>query len=60
MCRRKRIPITTFMVTRDPYLQDFVEQLTELNHGRAYFSALNKLGEYILMDFVENRRRRVR
>ena len=60
VCRRKRIPITTFMVTRDPYFQDFVTQLTELNHGRAYFSSLNKLGEYILMDFVENRRRRVR
>jgi uncharacterized protein with von Willebrand factor type A (vWA) domain len=60
VCRRKRIPITTFMVTRDPYFQDFVTQLTELNRGRAYFSSLNKLGEYILMDFVENRRRRVR
>jgi len=60
VCRRKRIPITTFMVTRDPHFQDFVTQLTELNRGRAYFSSLNKLGEYILMDFVENRRRRVR
>ncbi|MFN0152318.1 MAG: vWA domain-containing protein [bacterium] len=60
VCRRKRIPITTFMVTRDAHFQDFVTQLTELNRGRAYFSSLNKLGEYILMDFVENRRRRVR
>src|SRR5262245_4572321 len=36
-CRRKRIPITTFMVTQDPHLVRFVERFTELNKGRAYF-----------------------
>ncbi len=59
ICRRKRIPITTFMVTRDRFLQQFVERLTELNHGRAYFSASDQLGEYLLLDFISNRRRRV-
>jgi Ca-activated chloride channel family protein len=59
-CRRKRIPITTFMVTQDPYLMQFVEQLTEINHGRAYYTGLGKLGQYLLVDYVKNRKRSVR
>ncbi len=59
-CRRQRITITTFMVTRDPYLVRFVKRLTEVNRGRAYYSALDRLGEYVFEDFVRNRRRRVR
>ena len=55
--RRAGIPITTFMVARDPYLQSFVERLSELNHGRAYFASLRNLDEYVLVDFIRNRRR---
>ena len=58
ICRKKKIPITTFMVTDDPYLQKFVARLTELNRGRAYFSSVDNLGNYILWDFVANRRRK--
>ena len=58
-CRREKITISTFMVTQDPYLVGFVEKLTEMNHGRAYYSSLDSLGEYILVDYVKNRRRRV-
>jgi len=58
--RRHKIPITTFMVARDSYLQDFVRRLTELNHGRAYFAAPNRLEQYLLVDFIRNRRRNVR
>ncbi|HKQ18866.1 MAG TPA: VWA domain-containing protein [Candidatus Eisenbacteria bacterium] len=58
-CRRKRIPITTFMVTQDPYLVRFVERFTQLNKGRAYFSDLENLGSYLFVDFAQNRRRRV-
>ena len=36
--RKERIPITTFMIATDPYLQQFVHRLTELNRGKAYFS----------------------
>jgi uncharacterized protein with von Willebrand factor type A (vWA) domain len=57
--RRQGIPITTFMVARDPYLQRFVEELTQLNHGRAYFASLRNLDEYVLVDYIRNRRRRV-
>lgn len=58
ICRKKKIPITTFMVTDDPYLQSFVERLTELNKGRAYFASVDDLGSFVLWDFVQNRRKR--
>ena len=58
-CRRKRIPITTFMVTQDPYLVRFVERFTQLNKGRAYFSDLEELGSYLFVDYAQNRKRRV-
>ena len=58
VCRKKRIPITTFMVTEDPHLREFVTRLTELNRGRAFFSSVDDLGSFILYDFVSNRRKR--
>ncbi len=58
-CRRKRIAITTFMVTQDPYLVRFVERFTQLNKGRAYFADLENLGSYLFVDYDQNRRRRV-
>lgn len=58
VCRKKKIPITTFMITDDPYLKRFVERLTELNKGRAYFSSVDNLGEFIIWDFVSNRKRK--
>lgn len=58
ICRKKKIPITTFMVTDDPYLQKFVQRLTELNRGRAYFSSVDNLGSYVIWDFVANRRKK--
>jgi len=60
MCRREGITITTFMIARDPYLQNFVRELTEANHGRAYYADLDNLGEYLFEDYVRNRRRRIR
>ncbi|MDH4068880.1 MAG: VWA domain-containing protein [Ignavibacteria bacterium] len=57
-CRRERIPITTFMVARDPYLIDFVEELTKANQGRAYYSDLNNLGEFVFVDYIRNRRKK--
>jgi len=58
VCRKKKIPITTFMVTDDPYLQRFVQRLTELNKGRAYFSSVDNLGSFVIWDFVSNRKKR--
>ncbi|MRX47111.1 vWA domain-containing protein [Pedobacter puniceum] len=59
-CKKLNIPITTFMIARDPYLQQFVRQFTEVNGGRAFYSSLKGLGEYIFEDYIKNRRRTVR
>ena len=58
-CRRQRVVITTFMLATDPMLTDFVEKLTQVNRGRAYFASPYNLGEFILADYIRNRRRRV-
>jgi Ca-activated chloride channel homolog len=59
-CKRKGIPVTTFMVAQDPHLVSFVEEFTRVNQGRAYFSGLDRLGAFVFVDFLRNRRRRVR
>jgi uncharacterized protein with von Willebrand factor type A (vWA) domain len=60
LCRRRGITISTFMIAQDPHLVEFVDKLTQVNRGRAYFSALDKLGGNIFVDYLKNRRRRVR
>jgi uncharacterized protein with von Willebrand factor type A (vWA) domain len=59
-CRKLNIPITTFMIAQDPYLQQFVREFTKTNNGKAFYSSLNGLGDYIFEDYIRNRRRRVR
>lgn len=59
-CRKIDIPITTFMIARDPYLVSFVEQFTKANNGKAFYSSLQGLGEFIFMDYKNNKRRRHR
>lgn len=56
-CRRKGIVITTFMITSDPYLKDFVDKLTKANKGRAYYASLDNLGSFIFTDYVRNRKK---
>ncbi len=58
-CTRDGITINTFMLERTPWLAQFVEQLTRINRGRAFYVSPEKLGEYVVVDFVEHRRRRV-
>jgi len=57
--RRKGITITTFMITSDPYLQDFIDKLTRANKGRAYFSTLDNLGSFIFADYGRNKKKMV-
>ena len=59
-CRRKGIAVTTFMIARDPYLQQFVREFTKINNGRAYYSSLSGLGDFLFEDYIRNRRKRVR
>jgi Ca-activated chloride channel homolog len=56
-CRKAKIPITTFMLATDPMLVNFVDQLSRINRGRAYYSSTDRLGEYILADYIRNRRK---
>jgi Ca-activated chloride channel homolog len=58
-CRRKGIVITTFMITSDPYLKDFVDRLTKANKGRAYYASLDNLGSFVLTDYLRNRKKHV-
>lgn len=58
-CRRVKVPITTFMVTDDPYLQEFVDEFTEINQGKAYYTGLKGLGELLFKDFERNKSKRV-
>jgi len=59
-CTREGIVINTFMLERSPWLASFVEQMARINHGRAFFAAPDRLGEYLVVDYVTARRRRVR
>ena len=58
--RKLEIPITTFMITTDPYLQEFVDQFTMHNRGKAYYTGLGNLGEMIFEDYEENRKKKIR
>ena len=58
-CTRDGITINTFMLARGHYLLDFVDQMSKINHGRAFYVEPERLGEYVLIDYVDNKRRRV-
>ena len=59
-CRKIQIPITTFMIAKDPYLQSFVEEFTEANAGKAFYTSLKGLGEFVFHDYETNKRRTMR
>jgi len=56
-CTREGITINTFMLERSSWLVGFVEQMARINHGRAFLAAPDRLGEYVVVDFVRSRRR---
>jgi uncharacterized protein with von Willebrand factor type A (vWA) domain len=56
-CTREGITINTFMLERSSYLVGFVEDMARINHGRAFMAAPDRLGEYVMVDFVRSRRR---
>ena len=55
-CTRDNIRINTFMLDATGYLKNFVEKLTQLNRGRAFFTTPETLGDYVLVDFMEHKR----
>ena len=58
--RKLHIPITTFMIARDSYLQQFVDKFTEANQGKAFYTGLKGLGEMIFQDYETNRKKRLK
>jgi uncharacterized protein with von Willebrand factor type A (vWA) domain len=57
---REGIRINTFMLDATGYLRSFVEKMTQLNRGRAFFTTPETLGDYVLVDFLEQKRARRR
>ncbi len=57
---RKGITINTFMLDRNYYLKEFVNQVAKINKGRVFYTTPDKLGQYILVDYVQNKRKNVR
>ena len=58
-CRKSGILINTFMLARDPHLVQFVRRVSEIAHGKAYFTSTMTLGQYIMMDFLKGKRRNI-
>jgi Ca-activated chloride channel homolog len=58
-CKKLKIPITTFMIASDPYLQSFVNEFTSTNGGRAYFASLDNLGSFLFKDFESGKSKKV-
>jgi uncharacterized protein with von Willebrand factor type A (vWA) domain len=57
---RNNIVINTFMLDRDPWMIQFVNQMAQINGGRTFFATPENLGEYILFDYVNNKKKRVK
>ena len=53
------ITINTFMLDRNYYLKEFVNQLAKINGGRVFYTTPDKLGEYILVDYVQHKRKKI-
>ncbi len=58
-CTTKNITINTFMLDQSHYLKSFVEQMSKINGGRIFYAEPHNLGEYILVDYVQNKKKRL-
>ena len=56
-CTREKIRINTFMLDESYHLRAFVEQMTRLNRGRAFFTTPESLGDYVLVDFMDSKKK---
>ncbi|MDQ3002881.1 MAG: VWA domain-containing protein [Fibrobacterota bacterium] len=59
-CRKNRIRVCTFMIAKDPYLIEFVEEFSKVSAGKAFYTGLDGLGEFIFVDYAAHRRSKVR
>ncbi len=59
-CARENITINVFMLWDDPYLKHFVNQMATVNRGRAFYTDPDDLAEYVMIDYLSNKQKRVR
>ena len=59
-CRKNKIRVCTFMIARDPYLVEFVENFSKVCGGKAFYTGLDNLGEFVFVDYAAHRRGKVR
>ncbi len=59
-CTRQNITINVFMLEEYSYLREFVEKITKINRGRAFFTTPDQLGRYLLVDYRNRRRKQIR
>ena len=59
-CTKEDVRINSFVLDATPSLRHFIEQMTQINNGRAFFTDPDNLGSYVLVDFLENRRKMAR
>ena len=57
-CTQKGIIINTFMLDRNYYLKEFVNQIAKMNKGRVFYTTPERLGQYILVDYVSQKKKR--
>jgi uncharacterized protein with von Willebrand factor type A (vWA) domain len=58
-CAREGILLNVFMLWDDPYLKHFVNQMATVNRGRAFYTSPDALGEYLLIDYLSHKQKRV-
>ncbi|MEQ8859931.1 MAG: hypothetical protein RIC56_14910 [Pseudomonadales bacterium] len=56
-CTKRGIAINTFMLDASYYLKAFMDEIARINGGRVFYTSPEKLGEYILVDYVQNKRK---
>jgi uncharacterized protein with von Willebrand factor type A (vWA) domain len=58
-CTKRNIAINTFMLDANYYLKAFMDQIAKINGGRVFYTSPEKLGEYILVDYVQHKRKKL-
>jgi len=59
-CRKNKIRVCTFMIAKDPYLVEFVEEFSQVSGGQAFYTGLDGLGEFIFVDYAAHRKGKIR
>lgn len=58
-CTRRDISINTFMLDAGGYFASFIDEVTQINGGRVFYTNPRRLGEYVLVDYINGKRRKI-